>query len=58
MRREANIRMADNEAHWDLKQNKRRPEVGCYSHPVKSSLKMGIAKKKSWALNIKLCHEI
>ena len=22
--------MADDEAHWDLKQNKRRPEVGCY----------------------------
>ena len=30
MRREANIRMADNEAHRDLKQNKRRLEVGCY----------------------------
>ena len=30
LRREANIRMADNEAHRDLKQNKRRLEVGCY----------------------------
>ena len=23
------MRMADDEAHWDLKQNKRRPKVGC-----------------------------
>ena len=28
LRREANIRMADDEAHRDLKLNKRRPEVG------------------------------
>ena len=29
LRREANIRMADDEAHRDLKLNKRRPKVGC-----------------------------
>ena len=29
MRREANIRMADDEPHRDLKKNKRRPKVGC-----------------------------
>ena len=30
VRRCGHIRMADDEAHRDLKQNKRRPEVGCY----------------------------
>ena len=34
MRREANIRMADDEPHRDLKKKKRRPKVGCNSWNV------------------------